>query len=201
MSKGPGATSCWPLRRGFLTSAGCGTYWRSDRDRRRRRAGISRAFASPSPPHAGWRLDLGWPAIGVSPFAGAGLWALRCGHQQHRCHVRTSCSCRYQHHGRREPVMCSLDNLPAVPSRGRTLSVWGIRTDLIAALCNGTALPPRQPRGKRRRRISQARFGHPKTRALLRYICAADAAPPATSRNDPCMTPQTMRRSCCRFHP
>jgi len=38
------------------------------------------------------------------------------------------------------------------------------------------------PVARGRRRISRGPLWHAKPRALLRYICAADAAPPATSR-------------------
>lgn len=124
----------------------------------------------------GLALGLGVPAIGVSH-----LQALAYGHdgvvissidaRQDKLFVQV-----FGTMDDREPVMCSLDNLPAVPSRADPICV-GHQADLIAALCNGTALPPRSPVAEATAHIAKARLGTQNPRPAPLYLRPADAAP------------------------
>jgi len=124
----------------------------------------------------GLALGLGVPAIGVSH-----LQALAYGHdgvvissidaRQDKLFVQV-----FGTMDDREPVMCSLDNLPAVPSRADPICV-GHQADLIAALCNGTALPPRSPVAEATAHIARARLGTQNPRPAPLYLRPADAAP------------------------
>lgn len=76
----------------------------------------------------------------------------------------------------RDPVMCGLDDLPSVPSRADPVCV-GHQADMIAALCNGTALPPRMPVAEATARIAATKLGKRTPRPAPLYLRPADAAP------------------------
>ncbi len=76
----------------------------------------------------------------------------------------------------RPPIMCTLDDLPMVPSRGDPICI-GFQAEMIAALCNGSVRAPRMPLAEATARLAAERLHLENPRPAPLYLRPADAAP------------------------
>lgn len=74
------------------------------------------------------------------------------------------------------PVMCTIDTLPAIPSRADPTCI-GFQADMIAVLCNATVADPALPLAEATARIAQTRLHRANPRPAPLYLRPADAAP------------------------
>jgi tRNA threonylcarbamoyladenosine biosynthesis protein TsaB len=124
----------------------------------------------------GLALGLGIPAIGVSRFDALaygtdGVVIASLDARQDAMFVQVIGTM-----DDRDPTMCTLDSLPAIPSRADPVCI-GFQSEMIAALCNGTARPPRMPVAEATARIARTRLGANNPRPAPLYLRPADAAP------------------------
>ena len=124
----------------------------------------------------GLALGLGIPAIGVSrlealAYGTDGVVVASLDARQDAMFVQVSGTL-----DDRDPVMCSLDDLPMVPTRGDPICI-GFQADMIAALCNGSARAPKLPVAEATAHIAASRLGHENPRPAPLYLRPADAAP------------------------
>jgi tRNA threonylcarbamoyladenosine biosynthesis protein TsaB len=76
----------------------------------------------------------------------------------------------------RPPTMCSLDELPMIPTRADPKCI-GYQADMIATLTNGTVCEPQMPLADAIAHIAANRASHDNPRPAPLYLRPADAAP------------------------
>lgn len=124
----------------------------------------------------GLALGLGIPAIGVSSldalvFGTDGVVIASLDARQDAMFVQVSGTL-----DDRNPVMCSLDDLPTIPARDDPVCI-GFQAEMIAALCNGASRAPKMPIAEAIARIAASRLGEENPRPAPLYLRPADAAP------------------------
>ena len=124
----------------------------------------------------GLALGLGIPAIGVSrlealAFRTDGLVIASIDARQDKMFVQVIGTL-----DDRVPVMCTLDDLPMVPSRDDPTCI-GFQAEMIAALCNGSVRAPRMPVAEATARLAAQRLHLENPRPAPLYLRPADAAP------------------------
>lgn len=124
----------------------------------------------------GLALGLGIPAIGVSrlealAYGTDGVVIACVDARQDALFVQIFGTL----HGR-GPLMCGIDDLPAIPSRSDPVCI-GHQADAIAALCNGSVRAPCLPVAEATARIAASRRHLDNPRPAPLYLRPADAAP------------------------
>ena len=124
----------------------------------------------------GLALGLGIPSIGVSrleamAFGTDGIVIASLDARQDAIFVQVSGTLDDA-----DPVMCTLDTLPAIPSR-RDPTCIGFQAEMIAPLCNGTVAEPAFPLAEATARIAMGRLHRANPRPAPLYLRPADAAP------------------------
>lgn len=124
----------------------------------------------------GLALGLGVPAIGVSRLealahGAQGVVIASLDARQGAMFVQVSGTMDDP-----EPAMCTLDDLPAIPSRTDPVCI-GFQAEQIAALCNGSVATPQMPVAEATARIARSRLGRTNPRPAPLYLRPADAAP------------------------
>ncbi|MBW4961256.1 tRNA (adenosine(37)-N6)-threonylcarbamoyltransferase complex dimerization subunit type 1 TsaB [Sulfitobacter sp. CW3] len=124
----------------------------------------------------GLALGLGIPAIGVSQLEALahgtdGVVIASVDARQDKMYVQVTGT--LDDH---PPSLCSLDDLPTIPSRADPTCI-GFQADMIAALCNGTVRDPQMPLADAIAHIAASRASRDNPRPAPLYLRPADAAP------------------------
>lgn len=124
----------------------------------------------------GLALGLGIPAIGISrldalAYGTDGLAIASVDARQDKMFVQVIGTT-----DDRDPVMCTLDELPMLPSRGEPTCI-GFNAELIAALRNGNVQAPKMPVAEATAHLAASRLHLDNPRPAPLYLRPADAAP------------------------